>query len=961
MANTLKKQASHISQDVFNYKRDKLCNLYDSSLNSPGQAYDIIFSNELNGWKEVSFNIPFLIDKKRNYRWNYIKNEYLLRLKIGSGSDWFIIHSPKKTKNKKSISNAVTCSHLSSILKTKNLYLAFDDENGIGTLPYLMNQVLKATGWTLGTCDTFYERDGKTEKIRSLQSDGKSGAYQQITDICNLFNAYPVYDGDSKSVNIYSLNNKGKLCEMTMGKDIDSLAVEYSSDDIITRLYVEGEYGEDGYVGIDDVNPTGLSYLINFDYYKSIGMFTDAHQAALDSYYAEMKKAIGTLKKVATQIAEKENSLNLLWGQINYVFYPISNRQITKKIIGGTVTAEQLNIIKGNEITILQKDGGYRVVSAGENGSLSLLATDTAAIKFITKPSAKIGAKQVAIEAKEKQIQNLRNRITDTLTDEKKSEINAQISKLETEITELYSGTSGETGLYALMTSAAGLVTELNTLSKQRESAQTSQENTEADFAIAMGDMLKDGYWNNHNYTIGQEKFLYEDSVDMINQMSKPSVAYSVSLVSLNDLLLRHHMNLELNTTIRIYDPDLEVNDFAYIIRVVKHLDAPEDDTVDISNEDITLSGLTLDSILSRITKLADLIDQKNSLYDRAQAISKDGSIYIDRLNGQINVLKNRLSSSTSSWYTDENGNIVFESTNGKSAMMLCGEGFMIAYGRTDNGEWNWRTFGTGEGFTADAIITGYLSADRIEARSITVDKLESGVGATIDLSQNNSIKMIVEDQAKNVVIKSDTPPKNPDKDTLWLDTSEEVDILKRWSGSQWIECTLTQDEINNIYSSITSQSSEISQMKDAITSRVSSEEYRTGMTNKADVDWVSRRLESLITQTATDIELSFTNSKAFTMEATGEFKDFIDEVRSYQKFSAEGLELGMTNSAFKTLLTNTKLSFTQNGVEIAYISNNRLHITEARVTEKLSIGTENNGYFDWITTSTGLGLKWRG
>ena len=961
MANKFTKKSSHISQDIFNYKRNKLCNLYDSSLNSPGQAYDIIFTNELTGWKEISFNMPFLIDKKRNYRWNYIKNEYLLRLKIDDYSDWFIIHSPKKTKNKKSISNAVSCSHLSSILKTKNLYLTFDDENGIGTLPYLAEQVLKATGWTLGDCDTFYERDGKTEKIRSLQSDGKAGAYQLITDICNLFNAYPIYDGEAKTVNIYSLNNKGQLFEMTMGKDIDSLAVEYSSDDIITRLYVEGEYGDDGYVGIDDVNPTHLSYLMNFDYYKSIGVFTDEHQAALDSYYSDMKETIQIIMNVATQISEKENNLNLLWGQINYVFYPISNGQITKKVIGGTVTSDQLEISSGNEITILQQDGQYRVVIAGENGSLSLLDTDISAIKFITKPSAKIGAKQVAIEAKEKLIQNLRNRITETTTDEKKADINAQITKLETEIDELFNGTSEEAGLYTLMNSAGSLVTELNTLAKEREKALTAQENIEADFSIAMGDMLKDGYWNNSNYAIGQEQLLFEDAVDMINQMSKPSVTYSVSRASLNGLLQRHAISLELNTPIRIYDPDLGINDFAYISRVTRHLDKPEDDTVDISNEDITLSGLTLDSILSRITKLADQIDQKNSLYDRAQAISKDGSIYIDRLNGQINVLKNQLSSSTSSWYTDENGNIVFESTNGKSAMTLCGEGFMIAYGRTDNGDWNWRTFGTGEGFTADAIITGYLSADRIEARSITVDKLESDVGATIDLSQNNTIKMVVQEQTKSIITKGDTPPKNPEKDALWLDTSDDIDVLKRWNGEQWIESTITQEEIGNIYSSITSQSSEISQMKDSISSKVSSEEYRTDLSNKADVDWVSQRLESLITQTATDIELSFNNSKSFTMEATGEFKDFIEEVRSYQKFSAEGQELGMTNSAFKTLLTNSKLSFTQNGVEIAYISNNRLHITEARVTEKLSIGTENNGYFDWITTATGLGLKWRG
>ena len=369
-------------------------------------------------------------------------------MKINDKADWFIIHSPKKQKNRKTISNSVTCSHLSSILKTKNLYMTFDDENGIGTLPYLMEQVLKATGWTLGSCDTLYERDGKTEKVRSLKSDGKAGAYQLITDICNLFNTYPVFDGDAKTVSIYALNNKGRLYEMTMGKDIESLTVTYNSDDIITRLYVEGEYSDDGYVGIDDVNPTGLTYLMNFDYYKEIGLFTDDHQEALDLYYSEMKKAIDVIRSVAGDINTKENNLNKLWGQINYVIYPVSNGAITKKIIGGTVTAEQLEITEGNEIVIIPSDKKYRTVTAGANGSLSLTTDDLYAIKFISKPSAEIGAKEVAIEAKEKLIENLKNRITDSTSDEKKADINKQIASYESEINDLYVGTELETGLY---------------------------------------------------------------------------------------------------------------------------------------------------------------------------------------------------------------------------------------------------------------------------------------------------------------------------------------------------------------------------------------------------------------------------------------------------------------------------------------------------------------------------------
>lgn len=108
------------------------------------------------------------------------------------------------------------------------------------------------------------------------------------------------------------------------------------------------------------------------------------------------------------------------------------------------------------------------------------------------------------------------------------------------------------------------------------------------------------------------------------------------------------------------------------------------------------------------MTQLTDLINQKNALFSRAESIDADGSIAMERLNGQVNILKNQLSSVISSWYTDANGNIIFESTTGKSAMMLTGDGFMIASGKMDDGTWNWRTFGTGEGFTADALITGY-------------------------------------------------------------------------------------------------------------------------------------------------------------------------------------------------------------------------------------------------------------
>lgn len=229
-------------------------------------------------------------------------------------------------------------------------------------------------------------------------------------------------------------------------------------------------------------------------------------------------------------------------------------------------------------------------------------------------------------------------------------------------------------------------------MNTRRNEALIAQENIEADFAIAMGDMLKEGYWNNDNYTVGQEQFLYEDSVDMINLMSRPEVRYQIARLSLAGQYGFRQDDIDLNMRARVYDPDLSVNDILYVSSITEHLCSQKDDSLELSNEDITLSGKTLDSILSRMSKLADLIEQKNALFSRAEAITQDGSIYMERLEGTIDVLKHQLSSTVSSWYTDANGNIIFESTTGKSAMMLTGDGFMIANGKLDDGTWNWRT-----------------------------------------------------------------------------------------------------------------------------------------------------------------------------------------------------------------------------------------------------------------------------
>ena len=59
----------------------------------------------------------------------------------------------------------------------------------------------------------------------------------------------------------------------------------------------------------------------------------------------------------------------------------------------------------------------------------------------------------------------------------------------------------------------------------------------------------------------------------------------------------------------------------------------------------------------------------------------------------------------------------------GAQGIQLCSQGFRIAGGTKADGSFNWRTFGTGDGFTADLITSGTINADLIRAGVLQVER----------------------------------------------------------------------------------------------------------------------------------------------------------------------------------------------------------------------------------------------
>lgn len=327
--------------DVCDYSGNKLCSLYDSTCDVSGQAADVFVKTQRNGWRELSFTVPSVcMEDGRmtdNYRIAYLKADYRIRLIDDDGPDWFIISEPKVTHQAFSKNVAVTAGHVSQILKTKNLGLEFSDDEGnnIGTAAQLLDTILDGTGWTAGDVATFYERDGKTEKKRSLRASAKTGSFKLITEMCDLFDAKPVFHGDSRTVDILPMNPFSEsldgeipdvskadgVVELHYGKNISNVTRTLNTDNLVTKLYSYGAYGDTtvGYCGIDEC------------FHAEYVMTTTAALNAGETYWFDVADNTGTLLRRHFTVSEDVPSGSvLIWSMLDpasqmYVWNETSN------------------------------------------------------------------------------------------------------------------------------------------------------------------------------------------------------------------------------------------------------------------------------------------------------------------------------------------------------------------------------------------------------------------------------------------------------------------------------------------------------------------------------------------------------------------------------------------------------------------------------------------------------------
>ena len=162
------------------------------------------------------------------------------------------------------------------------------------------------------------------------------------------------------------------------------------------------------------------------------------------------------------------------------------------------------------------------------------------------------------------------------------------------------------------------------------------------------------------------------------------------------------------------------------------------------------------------------------------------------------------------------------------------------------------------------------------------------------------------------------------------------------------------EDDIAALQENVRECYSEISKSSEQIRLAV-----REDYISRSEMATIQQDFQSTITQNSSEIRMDFST-------ITDELKDNLatnqELLEEYIRFKGALIELGKVGNAFTAELSNNELAFKENGQKIAYISNNSLVITNAEIRNKLSLGNETRGWFDFIPRSNGnLSIKWRG
>ena len=116
-----------------------------------------------------------------------------------------------------------------------------------------------------------------------------------------------------------------------------------------------------------------------------------------------------------------------------------------------------------------------------------------------------------------------------------------------------------------------------------------------------------------------------------------------------------------------------------------------------------------------------------------------------------------------------------------------------------------------------------------------------------------------------------------------------------------------------------------------------------------SDLESLKETISSQLSVMAEEIQLRFTQATEQIQNVNGDLQARYDEISKYFKFTVDGLVIGEEGNEITLKVDNDRISFLDGGLEVAWITNKQLTITDATFLNSLRIGK-----FAWIPRRSG-------
>jgi len=556
-----------------------LCKPNKTSIASLKEHYDANLKISLTTLSELTFNLPYQIEKDHEQQYNthceMLKNRYLIKLILGEYTSYFVIDNPSPNADDSTDFLQVNCYSLEYELKDKNIrsykadavklseivsVIGYDRSttvttDGIPVTTTVHNDgILKETAWSLGE----HPDEILNPVYRSFEVSVKT-KYDFILEIAEKFNLIAKFDSVNRKINFYTINEYGidKGFRITDIKYLRTIVQNIDSEFFCTRLKV---YGKDG-ITINSINPSGQSYIEDYSYFLFPFQRDEITREVITRSDYMSDELCHKLLDYQILLLQNKDGFSAYLAQLTG--YRI---ELTELINEMTILTDAMKVIDDN------------IETAKNNGqSTTVLIAEKVAQQIL------IDNKQLEIDAKNIQI----------------TEVQALITEIQTTLT--YEGYFAET---------PELLLEL----------QTSYQ-IDKDFT---------------NSSISNVTDLYFAGMDEMEIRKTPKVVVQISLVNFLEILeeQRNWGKINLGDSISIKHKQLGIDMTAKIIAVTFDFESAE---IQLTISNVKTASQRLSDSLYHASSYVDIIDINKFKWDSSQSNATE---YVDQqieeLNGSL-------------------------------------------------------------------------------------------------------------------------------------------------------------------------------------------------------------------------------------------------------------------------------------------------------------------------------------